>query len=938
MTSDGKTYSSLNRIVHYRGIVENDMTSLASFSFSEEETMGLVATANGNLVFGKLDQQGNRTYILYNDNALLAPFLFDCNTNTTNPRKELPAPPQNGLPTVMSVNCVNWYWETDYDIFVGKGSLANVNSYIQGVFNQVQTMYNNDGVSITLLTLYVWTATDPYTGSSTSNYLNQFGTYRTSFNGDLASLLGYGGGGGIAWIDGLCDPSTNYRMSYSGINSSYNTVPTYSWTVEVVTHEQGHQLGSRHTHDCVWNGNNTRIDGCGPAAGYSSGSCATGPIPVKGTIMSYCHLSPNPGIDFTLGFGPQPAALILNNVNNSSCLLPCTSCNPPSQPGTISGVTSYCGSVSQTYTIAAVPTATSYTWTLPSGWSGTSTTNSITVTTAGSGGTISVTANNSCGNSTARTLSVAGNTAPSTPGNLIGNTTVCQGSSQNYSVGTVNGATSYIWTLPSGWTGTSTTNNITVVAGAAGGSVSVVAVNACGNSSPRTVTVTVSPVPSSPGTVNGSATACANSAQVYNVNPVNGATSYIWTLPSGWTGTSTTQVITALTTTTGGTVSVVAVNACGNSAPASLNVTMTTVPAQPSTITAAGGNTKVCPGDVKSYSIPAVAGATSYTWYPPSGGTITSGQGTTAVTVSFTPNFTASDSLIVTANNACGSSPIRFINILRNTPARPGVISGTLSGICNGTAVPYSVTNVAGINYNWYFSAAGATVASGQGTNAITANFTSAWTTGTLNVTASNACGTSTVRSATVRSTYLAPTGLTGATTVCANQQNVPYSCNPVSGATSYTWSAPTGARIFDGTVLSTTNTLTTTATSVTVNFATSAGNVRVKANNACGAGSNATLAVAITCREAAVSGQFESSVFPNPVSDFMNVTFFSSTESPFMISVIDLAGKEVVVTKGTAQEGENQVDMDLTDLAPGIYFTEIICDGKTNLKKIVVQ
>jgi hypothetical protein len=40
----------------------------------------------------------------------------------------------------------------------------------------------------------------------------------------------------------------------------------------------------------------------------------------KGTIMSYCHLVSGVGISFNNGFGPQPAALIVDTVNNSTCL------------------------------------------------------------------------------------------------------------------------------------------------------------------------------------------------------------------------------------------------------------------------------------------------------------------------------------------------------------------------------------------------------------------------------------------------------------------------------------------------------------------------------------------------------------------------------------------------------------------------------------------
>jgi hypothetical protein len=49
---------------------------------------------------------------------------------------------------------------------------------------------------------------------------------------------------------------------------------------------------------------------------------------------------------------------------------------------------------------------------LPSGWSGTSTTNSISTTASSTSGTITVTANNTCGSSTAATLPITVNTLP----------------------------------------------------------------------------------------------------------------------------------------------------------------------------------------------------------------------------------------------------------------------------------------------------------------------------------------------------------------------------------------------------------------------------------------------------------------------------------------------------------------------------------------------
>ncbi len=97
---------------------------------------------------------------------------------------------------------------------------------------------------------------------------------------------------------------------------------------------------------------------------------------------------------------------------------------PPAQPASISGADPVCSGVSETYTAPAVAGASSYTWTFPGGWIGTSTTNSITVTTGTFSGNITVTANNSCGSGLPQTKPVSVNVTPNTPG-VIGSIVYC---------------------------------------------------------------------------------------------------------------------------------------------------------------------------------------------------------------------------------------------------------------------------------------------------------------------------------------------------------------------------------------------------------------------------------------------------------------------------------------------------------------------------------
>jgi len=228
-----------------------------------------------------------------------------------------------------STRCVTMYFEIDNDLFVANGSdTTTTTNWMTSVFNNVQTLYANDGITVSLKSLYIWTTPDSYTGTTSTDYLYLFNSVRPVFDGDVGQLVAMdpGGMGGVAiTINGLC---SQYNFSYSDVSFSYSTVPTYSWTVSVITHEFGHLLGSPHTHACVWNGNNTAIDNCGPSVLGSSGegySCMTSPptIPsstVKGTIMSYCHLVSGVGINLANGFGPQPRAAVLDAVNSGICL------------------------------------------------------------------------------------------------------------------------------------------------------------------------------------------------------------------------------------------------------------------------------------------------------------------------------------------------------------------------------------------------------------------------------------------------------------------------------------------------------------------------------------------------------------------------------------------------------------------------------------------
>ncbi len=170
---------------------------------------------------------------------------------------------------------------------------------------------------------------------------------------------------------------------------------------------------------------------------------------------------------------------------------------PPKNAGTITGTLSVCqGQTSVFYAVPIIPNASSYLWTLPTGATGTSTTNTIIVNYGALtvSGNITVKGTNTCGNGTSSSLPIIVNPLPANAGTISGNTTVCQGqTSVLYAVPSITNATSYVWTLPTGATGTSTSNSITVNYGASAvsGNIIVAGINSCGVGKTAALLITV---------------------------------------------------------------------------------------------------------------------------------------------------------------------------------------------------------------------------------------------------------------------------------------------------------------------------------------------------------------------------------------------------------------------------------------------------------------
>jgi hypothetical protein len=338
----GTTVANYTPGLYYRGVVNNIPGSLAAFSFFNNELYGVFSIpGRGNFSITPNTMLGNdkEHYILYNDADLKV--LRQSEPCHSDDMKVQRSETGNTAARLTYSNCkdVEVMLLADYATYLSRSSsTTNVANYLTSIFNVMCVLYRNEGIYTSIKVINVNTATDDYQtlGSSSLAFLTKFGqlTQNSMGGADLAHLVStrYNGAlGGVAWLDVLClgylgasQHAGPYAFSNIYANENAGTFPTYTWNVECMTHEMGHNLGSPHTHNCIaWTGG--PIDGCAPtvnAAYEEDGPCAVGPIPsaaVKGTIMSYCHLLAGVGISFANGFGTQPGDLIRTNVSSGAC-------------------------------------------------------------------------------------------------------------------------------------------------------------------------------------------------------------------------------------------------------------------------------------------------------------------------------------------------------------------------------------------------------------------------------------------------------------------------------------------------------------------------------------------------------------------------------------------------------------------------------------------
>jgi hypothetical protein len=335
------------------------------------------------------------------------------------------------------------------------------------------------------------------------------------------------------------------------------------------------------------------------------------------------------------------------------------------------------------------------------------------------------------------------------------------------------------------------------------------------------------------------------------------------------------------------------------------------------------GTTAVCKNNSYNYSISSISGATSYVWTVPAGASISSGQGSTAITVNY-GNSAVSGNVSVYGTNTAGNGAASNLAVaVSAAPSQPSAISG-VSDPCSGSTQTYSVTNTSGVTFNWSVPS-GSSIISGQGTNSISVTVGS--TSGSISVAPSNTCGAGPNSSLAISITTLpgqsaTPTGPDVVDLVFVSSSQ--YATTGASQGVTFQWEvSPANA----GTIFGTGLTGTVEWNSSYLGMA----QIRVKALGACGDGEWSLVKETEVLNTTGIiegSSNINSSIYPNPSNGNFTVNPNWNKEQLTLL-IMDASGREVFSKQ---VDGNISTNVEI-NASSGVYLL-ILTDGQQSVKK----
>lgn len=343
--------------------------------------------------------------------------------------------------------------------------------------------------------------------------------------------------------------------------------------------------------------------------------------------------------------------------------------------------------ISQTLSLSATGTGTSYIWAGPNGFTSADSVASISNVNIFHAGVYSVNAIAlGCTSTVAATINIVVNPMPAGP-TPSSNGPVCENGLLNLFATVVPGAT-YYWSGPGGFNATTQNATVNPVLLTNAGIYSVVSIiNGC-SSQVAPITVVVNPIPAAP-VLSSNTPVCSGGNLSLSANGPAG--SYSWTGPNAFAANVQNPVISNVTLAGTGIYSAtVTVNACVSPV-ATLPVTVT---AGPAALTPSS-NAPLCEGQALNLSATS-AGAGTYWWTGPNGYTSTN-QEPVIVPALLTDAGTYT---VYAFESGCYSPPATINVTIQPAPVIPS--AGSNSPVCSGSNIFLTAATVAGATYDWY--------------------------------------------------------------------------------------------------------------------------------------------------------------------------------------------------------------------------------------------
>jgi hypothetical protein len=609
---------------------------------------------------------------------------------------------------------------------------------------------------------------------------------------------------------------------------------------------------------------------------------------------------------FTASVSVSPISLTVYTVtgNSGGCNASITSTvtvNP--NPTVTANSANICSGNSAVLTASG---ATSYTWSTGALTASTSVNPIITTvyTVTGSNGT--------CASAITRTVTVT-----TTPTVSVNNASICAGQT---AVVTASGATSYSWSTGALTASISVSPGITTVYTVTG------TTGACTNVKTVTVSVGTAPILS----VNNATICPGNSA----VLTASGATSYTWSTGALTASTSVSPLSLTVYTVTGNS------GGCNASITSTVNVNASPTVVVPNGTICSGNSTVITASGAGSYTWSTGALTATENLSPVSTTiyTVTGSNGTCTdvktmtVNVNATPTVVANNvaicgggSTVVTASGATNYtwSTGAFTSSISVSPTITTVytVTGNSGTSCNGiTTVTVSVgtTPTVSISNNVQTICNGASAnftASGAGsylwnTGANTSTVSVSPSVTTVYTVTGLSGGCSDVKTATVNVNALPSLTISASTSTICMGENVSFS---VSGAGNYTW-MPGGAN-------GPSQTYSPSSTQI----------YTVNGSDANGCNNTQTVSIFVSPCTGILkggSGIVYYSVFPNPSSDKITVTYPSLVDTELRMELIDATGRLIDKKTNTFNRNNANYNLSLAGITQGIYYLKLTVKG----------